>query len=274
MVEAYSIGETLLSVKHVSVAYDGKQILRDVDAEVKNIIRPGYTQGQVVGFLGPSGIGKSTLFRILAGLEEANEGEVRINASQEHVSPGQMGVVFQSYPLFKHRTVIDNLIIAGKQAGLTDEQARAKALELLEEFGVSDKADMHPKKLSGGQKQRVAIAQQLMCSGHFLLMDEPFSGLDPIMKERACETIRKVAAKDELNTIIVVTHDISAALAVSDTLWLLGRDRDAKGEIIPGAYIKKTYNLIALGLAWHMDVTRTPQFGDVLAMIRADFQTL
>jgi polar amino acid transport system ATP-binding protein/sulfate transport system ATP-binding protein len=228
----------------------------------------------VVGFLGPSGVGKSTLFRILAGLETPKFGRVLLEASKEPVTPGQMGVVFQSYPLLKYYTVLDNLVVAGRCSGMMKQAAETHAMALLKEFELEDKADSYPKQLSGGQRQRVAIAQQLMCSGHFLLMDEPFSGLDPIMKDKACETIKKVAAKDEKNTIIVVTHDISAALAVSDTLWLLGRERDADGKIIPGAYIKKTYDLIGLGLAWHQNVTLTPEFGRVLAEIREDFRTL
>ena len=280
----YSYGATLLKISGVNVSYGGNQILRGIDFEVKDITRSACEQGQVIALLGPSGIGKSTLFRVLAGLEEPDEGTVHVTEKQEPVSPGRMGVVFQKYPLLMHRTVIGNLTVAGKQAGLNAADARAKALEFLEEFGIRDKADMFPSQLSGGQQQRVAIAQQLMCSGNAgtkeeqegttLLMDEPFSGLDPNVKDKVCETITKVARKNTRNTIVVVTHDIPAALAVADTLVLLGRDRYEDGSVVPGARIVKTYDLIKRGLAWHKDVTRTPQFGEVAREVRKDFISL
>jgi polar amino acid transport system ATP-binding protein/sulfate transport system ATP-binding protein len=273
-VPEYSLHETLLTIDHVSVKYGDTLILRDVQAEVKNIKRPGCSQGQVVGFLGPSGVGKSTLFSVLAGLEQPDFGKVLITADQKPVNPGDMGVVFQNYQWFKNYTVMGNMLVAGEQAGMSAKDAKEKAMALLEEFGLPDKADYYWKGLSGGQRQRVAIAQQLMCSGHFLLMDEPFSGLDPIMKDRCCGTIQKIAAKDELNTIIVITHDIRAALAVSDHLWLLGREYDADGKMVPGAYIKKTYDLIERGLAWHPDVVHTKEFGETYSEIDADFATL
>ena len=96
-------------------------------------------------------------------------------------------------------------------------------MELLNEFELADKYNLYPAQLSGGQRQRCAIIQQILCSEHFLLMDEPFSGLDLIMLEKTCELIAKVADMDDLNTIIVVTHDVTAACSVADHLWLMGR---------------------------------------------------
>ena len=176
------------------------------------------------------------------------------------VQRGDGGVVAQSYPLFEHRTVLGNLLVAGRPGGpLRECRARKRAPALLKRFCLEDRAGQYPVQLSGGQQQRVAIAQQFMCSEHFLLMDEPFSGLDPIAVENVCRLVTEVANLHELNTIIVVTHDISAAIQVADTLWLLGRDRDAKGQIIPGARIQGTYNLIERGLAWRKGIT-TPEF--------------
>jgi polar amino acid transport system ATP-binding protein/sulfate transport system ATP-binding protein len=113
-----------------------------------------------------------------------------------------------------------------------------------------------------------------MCSEHFLLMDEPFSGLDPVAVERVSEFISEMAAADELSTFIVVTHDISAALEVSDTIWLLGRDRDEKGNIVPGARVQASYNLIERGLAWRDGITTTPEFLETLREIRSVFPRL
>ncbi len=139
---------------------------------------------------------------------------------------------------------------------------------------MEDRANVYPAQLSGGQRQRVAIAQQFMCSEHFLLLDEPFSGLDPMAIDRVCEMLNEVAGLHELNTIVVVTHDISAALEVSDTIWLMGRDRDAAGKIIPGAKIQTSYNLIERGLAWRDGITSTPEFLATLGEVRARFPSL
>jgi polar amino acid transport system ATP-binding protein/sulfate transport system ATP-binding protein len=113
-----------------------------------------------------------------------------------------------------------------------------------------------------------------MCSEHLLLMDEPFSGLDPLAVARVSELITEVASLHELNTIIVVTHDVSAAIEVADTLWLMGRDRDEKGQIIPGARIQDTYNLIERGLAWRKGITTTPEFMELMRELLARFPTL
>jgi ABC-type nitrate/sulfonate/bicarbonate transport system ATPase subunit len=135
-------------------------------------------------------------------------------------------------------------------------------------------AKCHPKMLSGGQRQRVAIAQQLLCSSHFLLMDEPFSGLDPLAKNAVCETLVDVSTTHELNTIIVVTHDIESAIRISDTLWLLGRRRDAGGRPTGGAAIQETHDLAAMGLAWDPGIEARPEFRELAAALKARFATL
>jgi NitT/TauT family transport system ATP-binding protein len=265
--------ETLLKATNVSLSLSGKVILRDLNLEVKNIVRPGLTQGQVVGLLGPSGIGKTRLFRILAGLDKPDTGEV-VAGDGRPIRRGEVGVVAQNYPLFTHRRVLGNLLVAGRQAGLSKAAAAEKAIGLLQRFGLEEHGDKYPSQLSGGQRQRVAIAQQFMCSEYFLLMDEPFSGLDLVAIDRVAAFITEIAATDEMKTFVVVTHDITAALEVSDTIWLLGRDRDAQGNIIPGARIQATYNLIERGLAWRDGITSTPEFLNLLQEIRAIFPRL
>jgi NitT/TauT family transport system ATP-binding protein len=268
----HELRETLLRVANVSVAYGETQVLRDLTLEIRNIHRPGRTQGQVVGLLGPSGVGKTTLFRVLAGLMEPDSGTVEVQ--DEPVRRGMVGVVAQDYPLFEHRTVLSNLTVAGRQAGLSGAQSDEKAKGLLERFGLAEHGGKYPIQLSGGQRQRVAIAQQFMCSEYFLLMDEPFSGLDPVAVGRVEGFISEVAASDELKTIIVVTHDITAAVEVADTLWILGRDRDPAGNIIPGAKIQATYNLIERGIAWRDGVATSAEAVALVQEIRALFPKL
>jgi polar amino acid transport system ATP-binding protein/sulfate transport system ATP-binding protein len=265
----HSLEETLVSISHVDAVLGGSLVLRDIDCAIRNIVRPGVAQGQVVGILGPSGIGKTTLFRILAGFDAPARGRVLITEAQTPVRPGMVGVVHQSYPLFEHRTVLGNLVVAGKAAGLSRIAARDKARKLLERFGLADREDAWPAQLSGGQRQRVAILQQLMRGHTYLLMDEPFSGLDPINKAKTCELVAEVSTMDERNTIIVVTHDIPEAIKIADTLWLLGRDPE-----LPGARIVETYDLIARELAWQHGIERTPQFTELVRELEDRFVTL
>jgi ABC-type nitrate/sulfonate/bicarbonate transport system ATPase subunit len=245
-----------------------------VTGHIDNIQREGLQQGQVVCLLGPSGIGKSQLFRCIAGLQRPTSGSVRLNGDQRDVQPGEVGVVAQNYPLFNHRSVWGNLMIAARRNGRSAGQAGEACLALLEKFGMMAFAKSHPMTLSGGQRQRIAIAQQLLCSSHFLLMDEPFSGLDPLAKTTVCETIIDLSTTHELNTIIVVTHDIESAIRISDTLWMLGRNRDASGQPTGGAAIQETYDLAAMGLAWDPDVESRAEFRELGAALKARFATL
>jgi NitT/TauT family transport system ATP-binding protein len=265
---AYEVKGPIMKVEHVSVELGGKLILRDVNVEIKDVVRPGMTQGQVVALLAPSGMGKTTLFKVLAGLDQPDKGQVLLGNDCTPVERGMVGVVAQNYPLFAHRTVLGNLAVAGRQSGLSGGEASDKAMRLLTRFELDDQAKKYPAQLSGGQRQRVAIAQQFMCSEHFLLMDEPFSGLDLIAVEKLCKFISEEAVTDELKTFIVVTHDINAALEIADTVWIMGRDRDEHGQIVPGARIVKELNLIELGLAWRENITALPEFTAVLTEIR------
>lgn len=271
---SYNIGKTLLKIENVSVEYDGRPVLKNVNAEVRDITVPGRIQGQVVGVLGPSGCGKTTLFRIIAGLNAPTSGRVTVNGLDRPVRPGEVGVVSQSYPLFEHRTVLGNLMLAAKQKENDTQVARDKVFGLLREFELEDKFSLYPTQLSGGQRQRCAIIQQILCSEHFLLMDEPFSGLDLLMLDKTCELITKVADMDDLNTIVVVTHDVTAACSVADHLWLMGRDSDANGAKLPGSRIVKEYNLIDRDLCWHPGIITTARFTDFVREVKEEFRRL
>ena len=265
---------TILKATDVSLTLGKNVILRDLNLEIRDIYRPGYITGQIVGLLGPSGIGKTRLFRILSGIDRPDTGSVLVGEKGVPVERGMVGVVAQNYPLFEHRTVAGNLELAARCAGLKSSVCSEKAVELLKRFCLEDRADLYPCQLSGGQRQRVAIAQQFLCSEHFVLMDEPFSGLDLIAVEQVCKMIAEAANSNEMNTVIVVTHDIAAAVTVADTIWLLGRGHDEHGKIIPGAKVKKTYNLAEMGLAWRQGISETKEFMELVHQIRGEFPSL
>ena len=275
----YKKTETILKVDNVSLTLGDNQILKNVNFEIKDIVRPNMTQGQIIGLLGPSGIGKTKLFEAIAGILNKDNcptlsGNILINKSLEPVKLGKVGVVQQSYPLFKHRTVGGNLELAARLK-LKNKNDRSEAVKsILDRFGLYDKIDHYPSQLSGGQRQRVAIAQQLLCNTHFLLMDEPFSGLDVIAIKKICKMISDVANIDELNTIIIVSHDMASTAAISDTLLMLGRDRDENGKIIPGARVKYEYDLIEYGVAWQENIESTPLFHGLMNDLREKFYTL
>ena len=269
----HEIKDVLIRIDGVGVSYGSNTVLADVNAEVRDIVRPGCITGQVIGILGPSGVGKTQLSRVLTGLMPPTIGRVLVGRDQKPVHAGLVGFVAQNYPLFRHRTVAGNLELAARKAGHPADKAEALAVEYLKKFSLADKADMFPAELSGGQRQRVAIAQQLLCSEHFLVLDEPTTGLDPVMKDKVCGLIRQLASMSEENTIFVITHDVASILTVADTLWLLGRVRNEKGES-QGAKIVHTYDLISAGLAWQERPQDLPAYAELQREIRARFDSL
>jgi polar amino acid transport system ATP-binding protein/sulfate transport system ATP-binding protein len=268
-----SNGEVLLSVREVKLSLAGALILDQVSFDVYDRVRPGATTGQIVGVLGPSGVGKTRLLRILAGLDPPDAGTV---AGHKGVAlpAGSVGLVFQDYPLLRHRSVRQNLELAGTVNGMARDAARARTDELLGAFHLSERARFYPAQLSGGQRQRVAIAQQLVVPKKLLLMDEPFSGLDPAALDEVMRLIVRVANSDELNTVLIVTHDIRSAIAISDTLFMLGHNRGDGGKATPGARIQGTYDLVERGLAWRSDVADLPEFAALEREIRSRFSQL
>lgn len=265
--------ETLVRIEDVWVTYGTKNVIAGLSAEVRDIVRPGCVTGQIVGILGPSGSGKTQLSRVLTGLQAPSKGRVLVGSEGEPVQAGLVGYVAQNYPLLRHRTVLGNLTVAAMRAGATSKEAYEKAMEFLGRFNLSDKWEAYPAELSGGQRQRVAIAQQLLCSEHYLILDEPTTGLDPIMKDKVVEFIRGVSCLSEENTIFVISHDIGAVLSVADHLWLLGRAKDEKDAVV-GSRIVYTYDLIERGLAWEPNPTELPVFAELQREIRGKFEFL
>jgi ABC-type nitrate/sulfonate/bicarbonate transport system ATPase subunit len=271
MTQSYELKDTLLRLESIGVRYGDKIVLDDVTAEVKDIVRPGCVTGQIIGILGPSGVGKTQLSRVLTGLQAPSSGKVTVGADHKPIFPGLVGYVAQNYPLLRHRTVLGNLTVAAARSG--KEHPREEGMAFLKQFDLEDKWDAYPAQLSGGQRQRVAIAQQLLCSEHYLILDEPTTGLDPISKDKVCDLIRDVAVLAEENTIIVITHDIASVVTIADHLWLLGRVKDEKGKP-KGAKIVHTIDLIERGIAWQSDIAGLPAYAPLVREIRAKFEEL
>lgn len=280
----YTKNETLVKAENISLYIGGNPILRDVNIEIKNIVRKDHlTQGQIVGFLGPSGVGKTQFSEILTGLKtpgihkESNyevQGRLTVNTPAVDVAPGMVGFVQQNYPLFDYMNVYKNLRVAARKSDLSKAEQEDKIKFYLEKLNLMPHALKYPAELSGGTRQRVAIAQQLLCSKYFLVLDEPFSGLDVNMIDKVCSMLQDVANLNDLNTIIVISHDISATVSIADTLWLMGKEKNENGEHIPGAKILQEIDLISRGLAWEPNITQKAEFGETIREIRSIFPTL
>ncbi|UYQ92295.1 ATP-binding cassette domain-containing protein [Chitinophaga horti] len=262
---AYTKHEVLLSAENIGMQYGDKVVLRDVNFAIRDIHREGLHQGQVVSLVGRSGIGKTQLFRILSGLLQPVTGTVRIDEDQHIVKPGEVGIVPQNYMLFNHRTIYQNLKIGVDSAGggLNDAAKRKLIDEYAKAFELQEHLKKYPAQLSGGQRQRVSIIQQVLTGNRFILLDEPFSGLDVLMIDRVTALLQKISTLNEHNTLIIVSHDIENAAAISDMVWILGTE-----EGKPGATIVKEYDLCAMGLAWEPHIRENMAFVELLADIR------
>jgi len=260
----YSKQELLMDVQGVQLTYD-KPILRDIHFQIHNIVRPGLSQGQVISLIGRSGIGKTQLFKILAGLITPSDGQVRIGEDQHPVKAGEVGVVAQNYLLFNHRTVYENLRLAMRYAYAgTGDAEKDKIIDTYaQQFDLSEHLKKYPMLLSGGQRQRVSIIQQVLTGNRYILLDEPFSGLDALMIDRVMELLIQISTLHELNTLIIISHDVENALAISDTAFILAREKDQEG-----ATITETIDLIEMGLAWNPSIREDPRFQTLVSQIK------
>lgn len=206
--------ETILSVEGLHKRFDDLSVLEDVSLNLN--------KGEVLVIIGPSGCGKSTFLRCLNGLEDIQEGKVLlegnvINPNKKELSKNRekIGMVFQSYDLFPHKTILQNIIMAPVIVQKRNkEEAKKEALELLERIGLIAKKDNYPRQLSGGQKQRVAIVRALIMHPEILLFDEVTAALDPEMVKEVLDLILSLAR--EGRTMVIVTHEMSFARAVAD----------------------------------------------------------
>jgi NitT/TauT family transport system ATP-binding protein len=208
---------------HVTIRYPDNEggpkrveAVRDVSFRVED--KPDV--GEVVVFLGPSGCGKSTILKAVAGLLPVDEGRVEV-AGKPVGPPGHdRGMVFQAYTSFAWLTVRENVEYGLRLAGVDPATRKAKALEMIAAVGLADFADAHPKALSGGMKQRVAIARTLLNDPRVLLMDEPFGALDPNTRWGMQGLVLDMLRRTE-NTVLFVTHDVSEAVYLADTIYVL-----------------------------------------------------
>jgi ABC-type nitrate/sulfonate/bicarbonate transport system ATPase subunit len=260
----YSKNELLLDVRNVNLTYD-KEILRDVNFQIHNIVRPGVNQGQVISMIGRSGIGKTQLFKILAGLIQPTTGTVNIGLDQHPVVAGEVGIVAQNYILFNHRTVFENLRLAMKHDSIkmSDKEKDDLINQYAEKFDLAEHLKKYPQQLSGGQRQRSSIIQQVLTGNRFILLDEPFSGLDALMIDRVMELLLQISTLHELNTLVIVSHDVENSLAISDTAFILARQKDK-----PGATITETLDLIEMGMAWNPAIREDGEFQHLVSQIK------
>jgi len=205
-----------LSVTYLSKTGDPVPAVKDVTFNVLD--KPGV--GEIVVFLGPSGCGKSTILKCLAGLLEPTKGRMAIDGQDISGTSRDRGMVFQTYTSFAWLTVLGNVEYGMKLAGVDAKEREARAMEALTQVGLAEYARRYPKELSGGQKQRVAIARTLVNRPRLLLMDEPFGALDPNTRWGMQSLILDISRKVD-NTILFVTHDVSEAVYVADTVFVL-----------------------------------------------------
>jgi len=211
--------DEVIRVKGLTKQFGTLEVLRGIDCSIQ--------ASEVVCVIGPSGSGKSTFLRCLNGLEDASGGQVLVGGVSVHdpktdvdALRSEIGMVFQRFNLFPHKTVLENITLAPtKVRGLNSAQARSRAHELLVKVGLLDKIDAYPNQLSGGQQQRVAIARALAMQPRIMLFDEPTSALDPEMVGEVLAVMQALA--EEGMTMVVVTHEMGFARQVADRVLFI-----------------------------------------------------
>lgn len=212
----------IITMSAVRKRFGAFEALRGIDLAVK--------EGEVVCIIGPSGSGKSTLIRCINLLETYDAGRITVDGIE--VRPGkalqavrrEVGMVFQSFNLFPHLTVLDNITLAPRRVhGRSRSEAEAQGVELLERFGLGDKADQYPDRLSGGQQQRVALVRAMAVAPRLLLMDEITSALDPVLVNEVLRTVRELKATGM--TMVIATHEMGFASQVADEVCYLSAGR-------------------------------------------------
>lgn len=213
------MAEELLKIEHLTKKFEDNMILDDVSLTVH--------RGEVIVVVGPSGCGKSTMLRCINALEPTQGGSIEIEGQQISQSSKNLtqlrqkiGMVFQSYELFPHLTVLNNILLAPAKVQKRDkEEVKKEALELLERVGLKDKANSFPRQLSGGQKQRVAIVRALCMHPEILLFDEVTAALDPEMVREVLDVMLQLAEQEK--TMLIVTHEMQFARAIADRVIFL-----------------------------------------------------
>ncbi len=220
-----STGNEVLRIEHLHKEFEGNVILKDLNLTVR--------KGEVIVVIGPSGCGKSTLLRCVNALEDIQGGQILLDGRPVHsgakditLMRQKIGMVFQSYDLFPHKTIIQNVTLAPcKVQKRPRAEAEQEALELLERVGLADRRDDYPRQLSGGQKQRVAIVRALCMHPEILLLDEITAALDPEMVHEVLDVVLSLARSG--STMLIVTHEMAFARAIADRVLFID-----EGEIV------------------------------------------
>lgn len=213
--------EVVLQIKNLKKSYGDLLVLNNISFNVH--------KGEVVVIVGPSGCGKSTLLRCINGLENIQEGAVFLKNElisgrdkNMHLIRQKIGMVFQSYDLFPHMTILNNVILGPIKAQRRDKKEAVKEAEgLLERVGLLDKKDAYPRQLSGGQRQRVAIVRALCMHPEIMLFDEVTAALDPEMVREVLDVMLELARED--TTMVIVTHEMQFARAVADRIIFIDK---------------------------------------------------
>lgn len=261
----YELKEVILDIEGVNKSYGKNVVLRDINFKVKNIVRDGFNQGQIFSLIGRSGSGKSTLFNIMAGLLVADSGKVLIDKELVGVKEGDMGVVFQNsyiFPWRKVKTILEMSIKENKKIAKEDRKDAIAALA--DHMLIAEHLDKYSSQLSGGQRQRVAVCEQVVNGGNFLLLDEPFSGLDSISIDKVTKVLVDISLSDEYKTIVIISHDLSNSLAISDHAFVLAEEEGKEG-----ASITKEISLVERDLAWDPDIKGKAAFQELLKEVKS-----
>lgn len=214
----------VLQVKQVSKSFGTEQIIENISLELR--------EGEIVSLLGVSGGGKTTLFNIIAGLSEPDNGEVILDGENITGTPGNVSYMLQKDLLLPYKNIADNVALPLVIRGMKKKEARAKAIEYFDEFGLAGTEKKYPSQLSGGMKQRAALLRTYLFSERVALLDEPFSALDMLTKSSMHQWYLNVMEKIKLSTLFI-SHDIDEAILLSDRIYLLtGKPGTITKEIV------------------------------------------
>ena len=210
--------KNILEVKNLSYSFGNNPILKDINIHVN--------ENEIVAIVGSSGVGKSTLFNLIAGVLKKQTGEITINGSNDYI--GKVAYMLQKDLLFEHKTIIDNVILPLIIAKINKKEALEEGNKILKQFNLDKYANKYPQQLSGGMRQRVALIRTYMFKRNIFLLDEAFSALDAITKKELHKWYLDLKKEFNLTTLLI-THDIEEAVFLSDRIYILG---NKPGEII------------------------------------------
>ncbi len=219
-----------LEVKHLSKSFTEKPVLEGLNFYVND--------QEIVSIVGPSGVGKSTLFHLIAGLLAPTAGDILLDGQSIVNQTGKVSYMLQKDLLFAYKTIEENVALPLILQGIKQKEALEKARRLLEEFGLASVAKAYPQALSGGMRQRVALLRTYLFSANFILLDEPFSALDPFTKSEIHDWYLKIQKQLQLTTLFI-THDIDEAIKLSDRIYILkGHQSHQLIEVVIDPHLK------------------------------------